>query len=362
MGGRDDATNILKDKAVTVITNVDLDHQEFLGNTVEEITRHKCGIFRSGVPVVYDSTNSPEVVDVIKEEAKKVGAGPLYRCFRLPDGGLYSGPFTRFGKKLANRKAHRVNIALAWKAGLLMLEKLGIAFESHRMALYETLRTVNWPGRYQEVDLMNLVGRQKKILVDGAHNENAAANLGFFVEREYRGVADLRGGARRRLYVLPVTWVVAASSTKDIRAILKHYLRPDDRVIAVEFGPVDGMPFVKPMEGKKIVEAAEEIIKEDNRSLKETKSFGTDIEGALKYAVAAAENDTIVVAGSLYLVSDVFRLLRNVNAKAGAVSVADLWTGRTQAEEILIEKKRQQQLVPRRRPGRPKGSKNKAKL
>lgn len=359
MGGRDDATNILKDKAVTVIANIDLDHQEFLGNTVEEITRNKCGIFKLGVPVVYDSTNAPEVIRVIKDEAERVGAGPLYGCNRLPLGGLYSKAFTRFGKKLNNRRAHRVNIAVAWKAGLLLLEKLGIAIEPHKIALFEAVRTASWPGRYQEVDLANLVGRRKKVLVDGAHNEKAAQNLGFFVEREYRGADDLRDHKRRRFYVLPVTWVIAASSTKDIQVMLKHYLKPGDRVIAVEFGPMDGMAFVKPLGAEKIVEAAENVIKAQSGGLKETKGFGPDVEGALKYAVDAAGDDAIVVAGSLYLVSDVFRLLRDANAKDGAVPVADLWTGRTEEnEEARVKEKKRRKPVLGRKPGRPKGSKN----
>lgn len=358
MGGRDDATNILKDKAVTVIANIDLDHQDFLGNTVGEITRNKCGIFKPGVPVVYDATNAPGVICVIKEEAVKVGAGPLYGCNRLPLGGLYSKAFTKFGKKLSNRRAHRVNIAVAWKAGLLLLEKLGIAIEPHKLALFEAVRTASWPGRYQEVDLVNLVGTTKKVLVDGAHNEKAAQNLGFFVEREYRGAHNLRDHGGRRLYVLPVTWVIAASSTKDIRAMLKHYLKPEDRVIAVEFGPVDGMTFVKPLEADKIVETAEEVVTEENGALKEARSFGTDVKGALKYAVDTAGNDAVVVAGSLYLVSDVFRLLRDANAKDGAVPVADLWTGRTEQEGRTANEKKRKRLVPGRKPGRPKGSKN----
>ena len=358
MGGRDDATNILPAKAVTVLANIALDHQEFLGDTVEAIARNKCGIFRPGVPVVYDASNAPSVLAVIQEEAASAGAGPLFACSRMPLGGLYSRAFTRFGKALANRRAHRVNIAVAWKAGLLTLEKLGVAVEPLKPALFKAVRTAAWPGRYQRVDLVNVVGKSKAVFVDGAHNESAAANLGFFVEREFRGADDLSSGKKRRFYVLPVTWVLAASSTKDVRGILKHLLKPGDRVIAVEFGPVDGMAFVKPMEAEKLIEFAQEVMKEQKSELKEAKSFGTDIEAALKYAVAAASDDAIVVAGSLYLVSDVFRLLRDANAREDAIPVADLWTGR-KAEEHRVDQTTKKPPSPGRGPGRPKGSGNK---
>jgi len=356
MGGRDDATNIVGRKAVTVLANIDLDHQEFLGNTVEAIARNKCGILRRDVPLVYDGSNAPAVLATIADEAARVGAGPLYACSRLPLGGRRSRAFVRFGRALANRRGHRVNIAVAWKTALVLLEKLGVEVEPLKPALFEAVRTATWPGRYQHVDLVNLVGAARKAFVDGAHNESAAANLGFFVEREFRGVDDGGSGKKRRFYVLPITWVLAASSTKDVRAILKHLLKPGDRVIAVEFGPVDGMAFVKPMESEKLIEFAKEVVKEQNGELKEAKTFGENIEAALKYATVAS-NDAIVIAGSLYLVSDVFRLLRDANAREGAIPVADLWTGRTAKDDKVDQKKK---IVPSGRgPGRPKGSENK---
>jgi len=357
MGGRDDATNIVGRKAVTVLANIALDHQEFLGATADAIARNKCGILRRGVPLVYDGTNAPDVLAAIADEAARAGAGPLHACSRMPLGGRRSRAFARFGRALANRRAHRVNIAVAWKAALVLLEKLGVDADPLKPALFEAVRTARWPGRYQHVDLVNVVGAARKAFVDGAHNEKAAESLGFFVEREFRGVDDGDSGKKRRFYVLPVTWVLAASSTKDVRTILRHLLKPGDRVIAVEFGPVDGMAFVKPMESEKLIEFANEAIKEQNGELKEAKSFGKNIEDALKYATNVASNDAIVIAGSLYLVSDVFRLLRDANAREGAAPVADLWTGRTTEDDKVGQKKK---ILPSGRgPGRPKGSQNK---
>ena len=55
LGGRLDATNVIKKPAVTVITSVSLDHTEWLGGTIEEIAAEKAGIIKAGVPVVYDA-------------------------------------------------------------------------------------------------------------------------------------------------------------------------------------------------------------------------------------------------------------------------------------------------------------------
>ena len=77
MGGTEDATNILQDPAVTVITKIGEDHQKFLGSTKQEITDHKAGILKPGVPCVVDSTNDQQVIARIQERASACCAGPL---------------------------------------------------------------------------------------------------------------------------------------------------------------------------------------------------------------------------------------------------------------------------------------------
>lgn len=343
MGGRDDATNILKDKAVTVISKIGLDHQEFLGNTIEQIAAHKCGIFQSGVPVVYDSTNPPNVVKVIEEQTKERGAGPLYPVHKMPRGRRRMHKWAVFCRKLRNRRSHRVNIACAWEATKLLLAKLGL--NSPRETLLTAILRVRWPGRMQQLSLVNLLGKDKTVLVDGAHNELGAEALGHFVNKVVRTDPTTYNKT------LPVTWVLAATKTKDAKAILQHLLKGGDRVITVEFGPVDGMSFVEPMPSDKLVNIVQEVLVSKS-DIGEVKSFGSDIEGALKHAVNVAGEYPIVVAGSLYLVSDIFRLLKKANEKPGAVLVEDILT----CEMENKAEDRTGKLV-----GRPKGSKNKKK-
>ena len=72
MGGRLDATNIIDAPEAAVITRIGMDHMQYLGNTVEEIAREKCGIIKSGCEVV--TAPNEKVIDIIKEAAAAAGA------------------------------------------------------------------------------------------------------------------------------------------------------------------------------------------------------------------------------------------------------------------------------------------------
>lgn len=73
MGGATDATNAMKQKGVTVISKIDLDHQEYLGNTIEDIAKVKAGIMRPGVPCIVDDSNPNSVLRVLRQHASSIG-------------------------------------------------------------------------------------------------------------------------------------------------------------------------------------------------------------------------------------------------------------------------------------------------
>ncbi len=74
MGGGKDATNVMQESEVSVLTRIDYDHVQFLGSTLSDITREKCGIFRKNRPVVVYPVQETETLAVIEKEAKKQGA------------------------------------------------------------------------------------------------------------------------------------------------------------------------------------------------------------------------------------------------------------------------------------------------
>lgn len=301
MGGRDDATNILKSKALTIITRIGLDHQAFLGNTVEEITRHKCGIFVKDVPVLYNATNDKSIVETIKDEANRVGAQPLLastpHCTRLVHGDRWAS----FAKQLAGREQQRVAISQAWQAFDYLQQRLfpmKVATPDTASLLKQSsdaIMNVQWPGRLQRLDIASLVAGADDILLDGAHNAQAAENLATVVNTELRTTKDT-----------PVTWVLASTRGRDVRDFLAPLLRHIDRVIAVEFSPVDGMPWVQALPAVELVDA----VRRAYPSVA-VESCGADVTAALRKAADNPDASPVVVTGSLYLASDVLRLLRN---------------------------------------------------
>ncbi len=282
LGGALDATNALKQKSVTVISKIGLDHQSFLGNTLEEIARQKAGITRAGVPCVVDGSNPRPVLDAIKEYVAITGAPVRFT-------GPESSELVRgLGRELEPHQ--RQNLASAHDAFLL-------AYPQHAddtAILARAIRETVWPGRLQLLDVGNLTRRKTPVLLDGAHNPQSAEVLAAYVDNH------LRASDR------PVTYVLAASEGKDLTEILRLVLRPGDHVAAVEFGPVDGMPWVKPMRSATILS----ITSRYGVATPSQFDAQANIESALEWATLTANEGPLVIAGSLYLVSDILKALR----------------------------------------------------
>lgn len=156
LGGRLDATNLATNKIGCAITPISLDHQALLGSTLSAIAREKAGIMRPGVPVV-TSPQHEEVLQVLKEEAARVGA-PLEVIsepisLEIPLGLL--GSYQRW------------NAALALK--LIQHGPWKIA----NNAMFVGLKSVSWPGRFQSIKL----SASQELILDGAHNPSAVEQL-----------------------------------------------------------------------------------------------------------------------------------------------------------------------------------------
>ncbi|KAK5628904.1 hypothetical protein RRF57_004619 [Xylaria bambusicola] len=282
LGGRLDATNALKHKTVTIISKIGLDHQSFLGNTLEEIALQKAGIIRPGVPCVVDASNPPSVLDVIRSQAKSLDSSVRLADLR------YNG----FGGELSEQleQHQQQNLLCAYEA-------FHLAYPHHGMSMHELLSVganAIWPGRLQPIDIQKVTGRVQPVLLDGAHNPQSAGVLSAFVEKRLRASNK------------PVTWVLAASAGKDILEIFKVLLRDGDNVAAVEFGPVDGMPWVRPMKSAAILQTVDDT----GISIQDRQDAQADVAQGLNWASKVSGGGPLVVAGSLYLVSDILKILR----------------------------------------------------
>jgi dihydrofolate synthase/folylpolyglutamate synthase len=171
MGGRLDATNAVT-PAVCVITSIGMDHQQYLGNTVREIAAEKAGIIKPGVPVI-TLRQRPEVMEVIAETARSRGA-PL-TIVTTPLRGYQIGLFGQ----------HQL-----WNATLAVAAFKVAGFKPAEAVLRHGLRDVQWPARFQRFD-------EERIILDGAHNPDAAETLTRIWQQAFPGqkAAIVFGGA-----------------------------------------------------------------------------------------------------------------------------------------------------------------------
>ncbi|KAL8914421.1 MAG: hypothetical protein Q9171_000926 [Xanthocarpia ochracea] len=290
VGGRHDATNILQHPLVTVITKIGKDHQSLLGTTIEEIASHKAGIMKPGVACIIDATNQESVLQVLETAAQDVGAKPLHR---LPsDFNQENANLQKYLAKSDLEIHQSVNTSLAYRAAMIAAQQTAPAVSS--LALLEGARKSFWPGRLQTLDVRALTGRREPVILDGAHNPQSAEVLGSFVNKRVRTESR------------PVTWIIAASVGKELPELLSSLFQSQDNIVAVEFGPVDGMPWVTPVDAGSILEVARSLGVDGS-----LENAGKDVFHAFQLAAKSAAGDPIVIGGSLYLVSDVLRLLRD---------------------------------------------------
>jgi hypothetical protein len=200
------------------------------------------------------------------------------------------------------------------------------------------------PGRMQEVKVIPVFGSDnnvgRKILLDGAHNQDAAVALKDYVDKIERR-SFLKDIPKRR-NGWPVTWVLAMTDGKDAKSYLETILRDGDNVITTAFGPVDGMPWVKPMDPTALLSIAQSV--RNNIT-----GLAMPKPGTLR-ALCAAKYLTepqlpIVMAGSLYLAGDFHREMQGKTRK-------EFWTRFMYEDERKImreihneERQRIQRLV-----------------
>ena len=155
LGGRLDATNIVTPLA-SVITNVSLDHQKWLGETVEEIAREKAGIIKPGVPT-FTAADDPAALEVIRQTAANVGSEFVVVSAKDTQGSRLAG------LKLSLRGAHqRLNAALAAAA----VERLKDVIPVKADLLAAGLEEACLPGRFEVIEMDG----GGSIVLDGAHN------------------------------------------------------------------------------------------------------------------------------------------------------------------------------------------------
>lgn len=178
MGGIIDSTNVVQ-PLVAVITNVGMDHMDYLGNTIEEIARVKAGIIKPGCRVV-TAADRPEALEIIKNTCREkgveltiVGQDVLYEVDKLQENGtLFSvqglkGSYRELFTPLAG--VHQAVNGATAVAAIEALSFFGIEISPE--AIRKGLAAARWPGR------LEILAENPTVLIDAAHNVDGAKTL-----------------------------------------------------------------------------------------------------------------------------------------------------------------------------------------
>ncbi|MBE6732868.1 MAG: bifunctional folylpolyglutamate synthase/dihydrofolate synthase [Ruminococcaceae bacterium] len=267
LGGRLDATNVLDNKAVSVITKIGLDHTAILGDTIEKIANEKCGIIGES-PTVTVANQDGAALEVIKRSANKLTL-PDKSKLEVLKSDFSGNEFFYKGVKYKTRLGGVYQIENA----LVAIETV---FESGIYVSYENLlkgiENASFPARLEGF----LDGR---IVLDGAHNPDGAAALAQEIKTSKK----------------PIVAIIGMMQDKDIDEVLKLTLPNFDSVITV-----------KAAEMPRAIDA--KLLRKKAQKYSKNVICASDYKEALKLALAI-DDCLIFIFGSLYLASNIRPLL-----------------------------------------------------
>ena len=279
LGGRLDATNVVEKPAVTVITPIDLDHQQYLGDTLAAIAGEKAGIIKRGVPCVVGPQHD-ESMAVIEAVAARLGA-PL-----MAHGQHWHVSEER-GRLIYQDETGLLDLPLPALAGPHQIMNAGAAIATLRIlgrdeaACEAALTNPYWPARMEHLTSGPLVdlAAPAELWLDGGHNPAAGHAL----------AATLRQQSRK-----PTHLICGMLNTKDIAGYMAPLAGVAESLTAVSIpDEVNTIP-------------AEETAKVA-ASVGLTATTAPDVKSAISSIKAHSPQARILICGSLYLAGHVLR-------------------------------------------------------
>ena len=277
LGGRLDATNIVTPLA-SVITNIGFDHQQWLGDTLEKIAAEKAGIIKPGVPVITAEERAEGLAVITAVAQEKKDAAHL-----LKNGATLCPKEGRGGGALFGHQ--QLNAALAVATVEALQEKLPVSNDSIRIGL----ETVHWPGRLQLIK----TAFGQTILLDGAHNVAGAEAL-------HRALVEIFPASR------PVL-VLGVLQDKDYHHICEVLAPLAGRIVTV---PVASERTAPP-------EVLGDVCREANPAAQVT-----DCPSLADALTQVADDQFVIITGSLYLVGEALRKWMIITARKSPTRIA----------------------------------------
>jgi len=286
LGGRLDATNILT-PVVTLITRIDFDHENFLGHSLREIAGEKAGILKAGVPLVLAEQHG-EARETVLARADKIGCHVIETsnayhldlesfedgCVRAQVTEIATGWFVEIAPRLPGR--FQMQNALSAVAAARLLSGQGYRIKDEDIS--QGIASAVWPGRIEKLQ------SRPDVYLDGAHNPCAARELVAFWEQNFAG---------RKIWLI-------CGALRD-KAV--------DEFAGALFPLAAEVIFTEPRTSRAISAAQLAEIAGDYAA---HSTVIADAEEAFEHALTqAAPEDTIFIAGSLYLVGQLRHYWKN---------------------------------------------------
>lgn len=274
LGGRMDATNIIEKPLFSVITRIDMDHMNYLGNTLESIAAEKCGIIKKGCPVI---TLDDERVSGVIEKAAAAADSPLIIAKKVQSCG-----FSDMSELFDYGDIRGIKCGLP---GVHQLENASLAIEcALQMGIDEKFIAVGIenssnPGRLERIS------ENPTVIFDGAHNGS--------------GIDTLTAAIRRYFPNREISFIFGAMADKDLNPTMKSFKNHgfgNSRFFTVT---VEDNPRAASQN------TLAELFTANGFSAQPCKSIGE------AYEKAASENGVTVICGSLYLYKDLAEYLKN---------------------------------------------------
>lgn len=282
MGGAWDATNVIEVPEVAVITNIGLDHTEYLGDTVEKIAETKSGIFKPhGHAVVYRSTPSVEAV------YERVCAERDVSLRKADFDGLVLKAHTLEGQVfdcgsrknlvlplLGDHQLHNASVVLSIADTLI-----GEGWKISEQNIYDGIRDVRWPGRF------DIVCRKPLFIIDGGHNPQC-------IEALVKNIQDYLAGKK----VIALTGVLA---DKDYADMYKPVMPLVDRFVCIT-----------PPNPRKL--EAEQLAQYLQQAGAQAQASESILDGVKKAMELAGEDGVVLCFGSLYSIGGIRDALKDL--------------------------------------------------
>ncbi|CUH79038.1 bifunctional folylpolyglutamate synthase/dihydrofolate synthase [Tropicibacter naphthalenivorans] len=279
LGGRLDATNVVERPAITILTPISMDHEQFLGDTLAKIAGEKAGIIKRGVPCVV-GPQPEEAMEVIEARAQALGA-PLLAY------GQQWHVFEERGRLVFQDENGLLDLPLPSLPGAHQYQNAGAALAALRhlgageAAFEGAMTNASWPARMQRLRHGPLLeaAPDAELWLDGGHNPAAGDALATHLAS---------------LPPRPTHLICGMLNTKDVRGFLRPLAAQAATLTAVSIpGEANTLP-------------AEDTAKMAADCGHDARTADS-VQGALAQIIAADPAARVLICGSLYLAGDILR-------------------------------------------------------